>query len=492
MRQKFTLLALLFMFSTFAFGQSALKNHDNYLESRIVKHLKDANHKNRKSVSEKIFHKQQMELQRTSLKSAQENKHRLDSLVQHEWDSSNSQWISSYKVGITYNAQGNVAENDYYQKNEIDGPWVINWKAVYTYDDKGNVTLEIDYVWDENESLWFIYWKYEYTYDSNGNTLTEITSELDEISGQLVIVSKAEYTYGEFGMTQYLYSERDADSGLLVAYWKEVISYDSNGYMTIYTDYYWDGDSGQWLINGKTEISYDSNGNVVEYINYYWDEDSDEWYGYTKSVYVYAVNGNIITAIDFEMDMISSEFVMAWKGEYDYDANGNPTMEMYYNYDGESSEFIVYSKYDYSYDLLFGLNDLIMPSVDWFTPDFSNQIMNKPTEYTYSGWDSDLEDWIAAYKSIYYYSEDNSTNVNELGKEISKIYPNPVAENLTLSIAGNNANATFDLFDLQGRKLLSKVVNNNERISLKNMDSGMYIYRINVNGNKQTGKLIKE
>ena len=72
------------------------------------------------------------------------------------------------------------------------------------------------------------------------------------------------------------------------------------------------------------------------------------------------------------------------------------------------------------------------------------------------------------------------------------MFPNPASEHLTFSIATNNNKAMFELFDLQGRKIISKEVNNNEKISLKNMDSGMYLYHLNVDGNKQTGKLVKE
>ncbi len=492
MRKLFTLFVLSLLLSTIAFGQKTLKNHEKNSEKRRKTFFNNTGFQKKSLLREQQLQKINVDYNSAFVKSAAAKKQMLDSLIELVWDSNSSQWYANWKETFTYNANGKVAGHIYYQKYEINGQWFINWKAEYTYDDNGNPTLELDYIWDEDAGEWINAVKRESTFDANGNVLMEIDYELDELSDQLIAVWKEEYTYGDYGITQYVYYERDENNGQLVALWKEVYSYDSNNNISQFLEYSRDENSSEWVNDWKGELTYNSGGNYTMYIYSVWDETSSKWYPYSKSEFSYDENGNMTEVIDFETDFLTSLFVKTAKSAYEYDANGNPTIEIYSDYDDESETFIFDSKYDYTYDLSVVVNDLILPSLYLFTPDFSNQIVNKPTEFTSYDWDYGIEEWGNSYKSIYYYTEGNSTGVNDLGNNISKIYPNPVAKYLMFSIAGNNTNATFELFDLQGQKLLSKEVNSNERINLKNMDTGMYIYRINVDGNKQTGKLIKE
>ncbi len=489
MKQKITLVGLMLFFATFTFGQNAaVENQRKSTKSSFEKHLKAFSSKDKKNSHERAFQKYRLNTESTQHKSAQTIKQSLDSLIYQQWDDTTSQWIDYFKVE-------------------------------YTYDANGNLTQFFAYLWDETTSQWVASRRYEYTYDSNGNTLTEIAYEWDEISSQLVAKIKVEYTYGEYGKTQTIYYLPDEETGLLVLSWKEEIAYDSNGYVILYSNLNWNGSSGEFILHSKKELTNNSNGNVIQDIEYLYEEDTLQWYsskseytydenenqiqyigyrynqvtsqwfGDSKSEYSYDENGNMIMEIRYVIDNSSGQSFMESKVEYNYDTNGNPTILIYYSY--YASVPIVHSKYVYSYDLLFTLDDLIMPSVYWFYSDNSNKIMNKPTEYVIYYWDSDLGDWVSSEKRIYYYSDDNSTKVKDWDKNISKIYPNPVSEYLTFSIADSN-NATFEMFDLQGRKIMIREVTNNEKINLKNINSGMYIYNLYVNGYKQTGKLIKE
>ncbi|MBU0487078.1 MAG: T9SS type A sorting domain-containing protein [Bacteroidetes bacterium] len=70
-------------------------------------------------------------------------------------------------------------------------------------------------------------------------------------------------------------------------------------------------------------------------------------------------------------------------------------------------------------------------------------------------------------------------------------YPNPVYDFFSFDYSGNYDIVTFELFDLQGRKLIRKELNYDDRISLRNLNSGMYLYNIVIDGKLHCGKIIK-
>jgi len=93
-------------------------------------------------------------------------------------------------------------------------------------------------------------------------------------------------------------------------------------------------------------------------------------------------------------------------------------------------------------------------------------------------------------ETIYYEGASGQTAIHK--NEKVSIFPNPVSKYLNFSFTGNSNSATFELFDTQGRKLVTKKINNNEQLNLDDLNSGLYLYNIHVDGNMQSGKLIKE
>ena len=58
------------------------------------------------------------------------------------------------------------------------------------------------------------------------------------------------------------------------------------------------------------------------------------------------------------------------------------------------------------------------------------------------------------------------------------IYPNPVREELTLTLP-NNQNRSWELFNYQGQRIRNGEVNNNgDQISVKDLSSGIYFLKI--------------
>ena len=195
-------------------------------------------------------------------------------------------------------------------------------------------------------------------------------------------------------------------------------------------------------------------------------------------------------SIGMDWNSETSQWVNSSKYEYTYDANGNPTVEIYSLWNSETSQWENSDKSEYTYDLSYGLNDLILPNLDYFVPDYSNLIVNKPVDFIdYNYIDGS---WVNVWKGTYYYSTVNVTSVSDLSKQVYSIYPNPVLDRLNFNIQHSNNTFTFELYDSQGRKLISKEIINNSQLNLEGLTKGIYLYNLIIDGEIQSGKLIKE
>lgn len=87
--------------------------------------------------------------------------------------------------------------------------------------------------------------------------------------------------------------------------------------------------------------------------------------------------------------------------------------------------------------------------------------------------------------------ETNENTLKHQNYNIS-IYPNPVTDYLLIDLKANYSQANFELFDIHGRRILSKEITSGELMNIQGLKRGIYFYNILINGNKQSGKLIKE
>jgi len=83
-----------------------------------------------------------------------------------------------------------------------------------------------------------------------------------------------------------------------------------------------------------------------------------------------------------------------------------------------------------------------------------------------------------------------SSNDTVLGS--LKVYPNPAKGIVNIDLAGATlGETTYELFDIQGRKVISKVSSNNiESLNIENLSEGIYMLSIKNGGAKTTKKLV--
>ncbi|MDR1183008.1 MAG: T9SS type A sorting domain-containing protein, partial [Bacteroidales bacterium] len=72
------------------------------------------------------------------------------------------------------------------------------------------------------------------------------------------------------------------------------------------------------------------------------------------------------------------------------------------------------------------------------------------------------------------------------------IYPNPATNNIHIVLPEHVNHAVFTLYDMQGKVLICKEVNNKEAVSINNLASGTYIYHVGIEKESYQGKILKQ
>ena len=86
-----------------------------------------------------------------------------------------------------------------------------------------------------------------------------------------------------------------------------------------------------------------------------------------------------------------------------------------------------------------------------------------------------------------------STEVIEKSDMLNRVsfFPNPFSKYVTFSIPENQDQITLELFDLQGRKVMSEEIRSGEKVNMSILNQGVYFFNLIIDDKKLTGKLIK-
>ena len=384
-------------------------------------------------------------------------------------------------------------------------------RSVYVYDSHGNTVVEETYSRESSSDPWIGEDKYENSYDATGRLVEYIASDWDEDTNDWSREMKGEMSYGaNQQLSVWIMSRWDADASKWEKQMKsEIDKYDSNGNMLKSTLYLWDASGKKWTVAGGGEATYDANGNVIV--------ETGDFVGMKyKSEYEYDANGNLTVEIKFDWDASGSKWINSSKTEYTYYDDGKDHEEIYYEWKDDLGKFVEFDKTEYVFDAdgnmvneisthwndisnvwensvkeeyvcdnSYSVSDLIIPKDCEFC---ANQI-HKVNTVKYYSWGGK---WDHGGDAVLYYSEHDMTVAKELNGEGIRVFPNPATDFVTITLQQNSNPVQFELFDIQGHKVLSREVLSNQKVSLKGLSEGFYFYNLLLESEKISGKLIKQ
>jgi type IX secretion system substrate protein len=456
MNQVITLLAFTLLASLFAYGQETeidIENHENLWKSEAELELCQLKSDDQILCQYHLLNKDK-NYQNSSLNPSGSLRKRLDSIISQNWYQTTGQQVT-YKSEYLYNMDGINMSTSYFVWDKSNSQWTADEKQEYNYDIDWNMTQIFSYNWDQYSKKWAVYSKKEYTYDVKGNMILFDYYEWDQTTNKWVASKiKVEYTY------------------------------DTDGKMTQTISYIMHQYTKQWNFSSKGEYYYDTNGNRKQIFVYEWDKSKKKWMAYNLREYAYNVSGNLIQILIYERDQSISKWVDYIKDEYTYDPYGNKLQWLRFYWDQSTGLWSASFKENSSYNNSHTFSDLIVPF--WYS---SNSMLIGQMKYD---WNKTYNVWVSKSRDTCYYSEQNVTAIPEIKASILNVYPNPFSANVSFNISGYDDYLILELFDMLGRKVMNKTIRNHEKVNLEDLNNGLYIYILIINGKRLTGKLIKE
>jgi len=393
-----------------------------------------------------------------------------------QWNKTRQQWEITYKDETIFDSEGNANKNEYYLSTP-GGDLELRYKTTQTFDAQKNMTMQTKMRYDNNLKQWVGDGKLVNSFDISGNITQKTTYNWD--------ITKKEWVYKE----KYEYQFNSKGIQILMAH-------------SLYA-------ADKFYLKDKIETVFDNAGQIIRHSTWGSGSANKAPSGNLQYTCVYEKN-RAQNLIYYAWDFVKNEFVNSSKYEYFYDDNGIRSKYNYYTWNTLSSSFELNSKTDFS-----SLNNgnLVISTNTSFRQDnwtnFSknekeyNNVYTKeqlfyPSQYegffdhmflsdTQFKWDGT---WKKTNQTRYYFSKADFTAVINNEQTILKVYPNPASDLITVQLFNSDKSGTIELFDNTGKKVISEIVRNTKQLDINHIPPGLYIYRIKLNQEIKTGKII--
>ncbi len=434
-------------------------------------------------------------IQKTTLKSDQASDQQMDSLLWEVYDTNTSIWSLSDRELFTYDANGNMTNSLWYAFDSVEMKIIPEDRRAVTYNAQNQATEMVWFEWDKVSGQWVQEIKFELTYDGEGNLIQETLYQWDTVGSQWLVGLRYDKTYdGSGNLIEDLWFFWDEDSSKLVLEFKDEYIYEG-GNLTTYNEYFLE--EGNWELALITTYTYD-NGNLIEELTQQLGFFTEEWEDFSKIVYTY-VGDRVATEEVWGFDWMTILMVLQTLYEYTWDADGNMIIEVESDWDEEAGAIKSWNdvagawwntwKSEWTFNKDFTLDQLYVPY--WYQFDGSILIFaHMPVSEL--GYFNNNGTWDLNYRQTAYYSDfsGGSTNIEDVLDNPISVFPNPASEMITINWGEKYSSLNLELYDLTGKQVISRSIENNETIRVDNLSRGMYLYKLTDNNDFiQTGKI---
>ncbi len=345
------------------------------------------------------------------------------------WDGDDQSWKNLLKEETEYDEHGNMTGYISWVGNGVD--WNRLSKASYRYD--GDKLVEsLNCTWKLNLDNWQKTEKWLYSYDDTGKPVKDSLYWWREADQDWELRERIDYTYVN-GKTHYIFkAKRDIHTNEWNYYEKDWYLYDNI----------------KWLLRTITRYS--------------WYNAIDDWKMISKKGLIHEndlVEGFGIVSRSIEDDLW--ETIFSERYTYDYSIESKEIMYPYVMRTSERASYHhkVIREKQFIRDLKAGLEERQIREVNYYY--------------------SPVEDIINAGKP-------------DVGQEIVKVYPNPARDQVHINIPEKHGQGFFELFDMNGRKILSKSIHNEDILDISSVSPGIYFYQVVTGTFTGSGRLVMQ
>jgi len=468
-------------------------------------HYSKKHHKSLNALESKMFKKpdhasrhlsrQFSAIQRTSLKADQATDQTMDSILWELYDTNTSIWALSERELFSYDGNGNMINYVWFEYDSVDMKILPVDRETVKHNAQGQPTEIIWMEWDKASGQWVNAAKFELTYDGEGNLIQETVYKWDPDPSQWMIEAQFDMTYdGSGNLLSELWLFWDEDSSKLVETFKDEYIYEG-GKLTTWNEYFWG--EGAWELTYFTAYTYD-NGNLILELTQGWDFLAQDWGDYSKIAYTY-VGDRVVTEEVWGFDWMQFMMVRQSYFENTWDADGNMTTQVESSWDEEAGAVKSWNvvagswlntwKSEWAFNKNFTILNIYAPY--WFMADVADlTFMHMPVSET--GYFNNNGTWDLNYRQTAYYSDfdGGSSSVEGVHQIPVSVFPNPASETVTFNWDEKYTRLNLELYDLTGKRVISRSIENNETIRVDDLSRGMYLYKLgDYNDIIQTGKI---
>ncbi len=276
---------------------------------------------------------------------------------------------------------------------------------------------------------------------------------------------------------------------------KWISSFNELGQRTEQIMYEYQEETSTWKKSIKQKLDYLNNGDSIVEEQFYWPEIDTNWTQTIKFATTYE-NGRRKKFYLFNWDFINKSYTVQSMEEFFYDEAGNLIKSVSSSWDVTNEIFVEIMKLIYSGDDLEYITYFILDNgTQIWKPNglliFNLDENGRSTSRDQLNYNEGDDNFLRTNVTEFIY-EDQVVGVNNLPKLEVQIYPNPVKDLLIVKL-DNPGKSAFEIIDINGRVLLSKQSNNAlNRISMQELNSGIYFLKVNSRGQMTTKQIIKE
>lgn len=445
-----------------------------------------------------------------------ETKEKMDSSISQVFTPRLGALINNQKKETLFDERGNVIDDANFLWEPDQEQWIGNNRNTFSYSSENRLDFENLYLWDNPSRTWGASQRFEYSYDGPENRYSGFTSYtieglfqelqpnertdiLFDENGQAIVQdlylyndsleefmldSKIETEYGENGeILSSVLSLADGFGEGLVPEFLFQEEYDERGNNTTSIISEWDATSSEWLPVALTLMEYDELDRPILFVNTFFDASTQNFEPFYTESTTYNQEGRRDFVVTGALNFATREFETTGQNRFSYDENENLIEFATDSYDQTTDTFMLTSWEIYSYDTTLATSEVL--ATNFSLPELP---VNK-----YLGSQSfTIEDTTASQTEAFdvFYSPLVSTNVSPELANIIRVFPNPTHGTLNLDIPKHLSYISFELMDLQGRRIFVKDLAVSQQLQLNTITTGVYLYRLHHKEGTQQGKLM--
>jgi hypothetical protein len=322
--------------------------------------------------------------------------------------------------------------------------FVNSYKDEYYYATTGELELRLSSDWNYQTSQFDPYGRMEYNYDSLGQ-ISEIVF----------------YYWDEFALA-WAKGSRD------------LYNYNAAGQLLSVDGFYWLDFQQMWYPASLTEYTYHVSGKLAMEMSYYWDFNTSKFVPSNRYEYAYNGTGQLIELVSYWFDDYLMVWVSQWKQEKSWSANGNLATNLSYYWDEVLMQWLPDYRETLIHDNAWPAAWLAIPYQ--YSMEASEYFTHLLSEMKYEFYNGMA--WEDNQKAVLYWSPHNLIGIEEVVAPVFNIYPNPAGSYLNIRATGYEGDVLFELYDMSGRRVTEQKTPSTGRVSLGNLNNGVYVARI--------------